>query len=169
VVEECMLRQARFLHRETGLDNLVMAGGVALNCVGNGKLLREGPFKNIWIQPAAGDAGGALGAALCTWYGYLDNPRITSEGVDAQKQTLLGPEFSDEETIEQLAQFGAVYKRVSDDDLYKSTADILAQGKIAGWFQGRMEFGPRALGARSIIGDPRSTSMQATINLKIRQ
>ena len=168
VVEECMLRQARFLHRETGLENLVMAGGVALNCVGNGKLLREGPFKNIWIQPAAGDAGGALGAALCTWYGYLDNPRITSEGVDAQKQTLLGPEFSDEETIEQLAQFGAVYKRVSDDDLYRSTADILAQGKIAGWFQGRMEFGPRALGARSIIGDPRSTSMQATMNLKIK-
>ena len=168
VVEECMLRQARFLHRETGLENLVMAGGVALNCVGNGKLLREGPFKNIWIQPAAGDAGGALGAALCTWYGYLDNPRITSEGVDAQKQTLLGPEFSDEETIEQLAQFGAVYKRVSEDDLYRSTADILAQGKIAGWFQGRMEFGPRALGARSIIGDPRSTSMQATMNLKIK-
>ena len=168
VVEECMLRQARFLHKETGLDNLCMAGGVALNCVGNGKLLREGPFKNIWIQPAAGDAGGALGAALCTWYGYLDKPRLTTETTDSQKQSLLGPEFSDEETLEKVAQFGAVYKRVSGEDLFKTTAELLSKEKVVGWFQGRMEFGPRALGARSIIGDPRSISMQATMNLKIK-
>lgn len=168
VVEECMLRQARFLHKETGLDNLCMAGGVALNCVGNGKLLRAGPFKNIWIQPAAGDAGGALGAALCVWYGYLNNTRLTDEKTDFQKASLLGPEFSDDETIAQLAQFGAVYKRVSKDEVASITADILAQEKIVGWFQGRMEFGPRALGNRSIIGDPRSASMQATMNLKIK-
>lgn len=168
VVEECMLRQARYLHRETGVENLVMAGGVALNCVGNGKLLREGPFKNIWIQPAAGDAGGALGAALCTWYGYLDKPRLTTGTADLQKQSLLGPEFSDEETLQQLTQFGAVYKRVTGDELYNTTADLLAREKIIGWFQGRMEFGPRSLGGRSIIGDPRSTTMQATMNLKIK-
>jgi carbamoyltransferase len=168
VVEECMLRQANYLHKETGLDNLVMAGGVALNCVGNGKLLRNGPFKNIWIQPAAGDAGGALGAALCTWYGYLDKPRLTDEKHDSQSQSLLGPEFSTDEAVDQLAQFGAVYKRVTGDELYKVTADILSQEKVIGWFQGRMEFGPRALGNRSIIGDPRSTEMQANMNLKIK-
>ncbi len=168
VVEECMLRQAKFLHKETGLDNLVMAGGVALNCVGNGKLLREGPFKNIWIQPASGDAGGALGAALCVWYGYLNNPRLTDGETDFQKASLLGPEFSDDEAISQLAQFGAVYHRMSGDEVFKSTADILAQEKVVGWFQGRMEFGPRALGNRSIIGDPRSQGMQATMNLKIK-
>lgn len=168
VVEECMLRQAKYLHKETGLDNLVMAGGVALNCVGNGKLLREGPFKNIWIQPAAGDAGGALGAALCTWYGYLDKPRLTDEKHDSQSQSLLGPEFSTDEAVDQLAQFGAVYRRISGDELYKTTAELLAQEKVIGWFQGRMEFGPRALGNRSIIGDPRSKEMQATMNLKIK-
>jgi carbamoyltransferase len=168
VVEEVMLRQGRFLHKETGLQNLCMAGGVALNCVGNGRLLREGPFKNIWIQPAAGDAGGALGAALCVWYGYLGNERVTNEHTDSQRQSLLGPEFSDDQAVEQLAQFGAVYRRVSHDDLHKVTADILAQEKVVGWFQGRMEFGPRALGNRSIIGDPRSSSMQATMNLKIK-
>lgn len=168
VVEECMLRQAQFLHKETGLDNLCMAGGVALNCVGNGKLLRNGPFKNIWIQPAAGDAGGALGAALCTWYGYLDNPRQANGQIDSQKQSLLGPDFSDEETLAQLAQFGAVTRRVEGEELFKVTADILSQEKVVGWFQGRMEFGPRALGNRSIIGDPRSAAMQATMNLKIK-
>jgi carbamoyltransferase len=136
--------------------------------VGNGKLLREGPFKNIWIQPAAGDAGGALGAALCVWHGYLNNTRLTDEKTDFQKASLLGPEFSDDETIAQLAQFGAVYKRVSKDDVASITADLLAQEKVVGWFQGRMEFGPRALGNRSIIGDPRSASMQATMNLKIK-
>jgi carbamoyltransferase len=168
VVEECMQRQAKFLHKETGVENLVMAGGVALNCVGNGKLLREGPFRNIWIQPASGDAGGALGAALCVWYGYLNNPRLTDGHTDFQRASLLGPEFSDDETISQLGQFGAVYHRVSGDEVFKRTAEILAQEKVVGWFQGRMEFGPRALGNRSIIGDPRSTSMQATMNLKIK-
>ena len=168
VVEECMMRQALYLHKETGLENLCMAGGVALNCVGNGKLLRNGPFKNIWIQPAAGDAGGALGAALCTWYGYLDKPRTTNERTDSQTQSLLGPEFSDDQTIDQVSQFGAVYRRVSGEELYNVTADLLAREKVVGWFQGRMEFGPRALGNRSIIGDPRSTAMQATMNLKIK-
>jgi carbamoyltransferase len=168
VVEECMIRQANFLHKETGLRNLCMAGGVALNCVGNGKLLAQGPFENIWIQPAAGDAGGALGAALCTWYGYLNNPRTTNEQTDSQRASLLGPEFSDDETLTQLAQFGAVTRRVQGDELFKVTADLLAREKVVGWFQGRMEFGPRALGNRSILGDPRSQSMQATMNLKIK-
>jgi carbamoyltransferase len=168
VVEECMMRQALYLHKETGLENLCMAGGVALNCVGNGKLLRSGPFKNIWIQPAAGDAGGALGAALCTWYGYLQKPRVTNEKTDSQSQSLLGPEFTDDQTISQISQFGAVYRRVADDEVCNVTADLLAQEKVIGWFQGRMEFGPRALGNRSIIGDPRSTNMQATMNLKIK-
>jgi carbamoyltransferase len=168
VVEECMLRQANYLHKETGLTNLCMAGGVALNCVGNGKLLANGPFKNIWIQPAAGDAGGALGAALCTWYGYLNNPRVTNELTDSQRASLLGPEFSDDETLAQLSQFGAVTRSVQGDELYKVTADLLSQEKVVGWFQGRMEFGPRALGNRSILGDPRSQAMQATMNLKIK-
>ncbi len=168
VVEECMMRQAAYLHKETGLTNLCMAGGVALNCVGNGKLLAHGPFKNIWIQPAAGDAGGALGAALCTWYGYLNNPRNTNELTDSQRSSLLGPEFSDDETLEQLSQFGAVTRRVQDDELFKVTAELLAQEKVVGWFQGRMEFGPRALGNRSILGDPRSQAMQSNMNLKIK-
>jgi carbamoyltransferase len=168
VVEECMLRQARFLHKESGLDNLCLAGGVALNCVGNGKLLREGPFKNIWIQPAAGDAGGALGAALCTWYGYLDNPRLTDGKKDFQKASLLGPEYSTEEVLEDLSACGAVFKQLSEDDMYTKVAELLAQEKVIGWFQGKMEFGPRALGGRSIIGDARSKSMQSKMNLKIK-
>jgi carbamoyltransferase len=168
VVEECMLRQARFLHRETGLDSLCMAGGVALNCVGNGRVQREGPFKNIFIQPAAGDAGGALGAALCVWYGYLGNTRLTDEKTDFQKASLLGPEYSDDEAVADLAPFGAVYKRVPNEEMFRMSAELLFQEKILGWFQGRMEFGPRALGNRSIIGDPRSTSMQANMNLKIK-
>ncbi len=168
VVEECMLRQARFLHRETGLDNLCMAGGVALNCVGNGRVQREGPFKNIFIQPAAGDAGGALGAALCVWYGYLGNTRLTDEKTDFQKASLLGPEYSDDEAVADLAPFGAVYKRLPYEEMLRTSADLLSQEKILGWFQGRMEFGPRALGNRSIIGDPRSSSMQANMNLKIK-
>jgi len=168
VTEECMLRQARFLHKESGLDNLCLAGGVALNCVGNGKILREGPFKNIWIQPAAGDAGGALGAALCVWYGYLDNPRLTDGERDFQKASLLGPDYKDEEILEQLIEAGAVFKQVNENDLYRTTADLLAQDKVIGWFQGKMEFGPRALGGRSIIGDPRSKSMQSKMNLKIK-
>lgn len=168
VVEECMLRQARFLHKESGLDNLCLAGGVALNCVGNGRLLREGPFKNIWIQPAAGDAGGALGAALCVWYGYLNNPRLTDNTRDAQRASLLGPEFSSEQVIDDLTGLGAVFKELSDDELFTKVADLLAQEKVIGWFQGRMEFGPRALGNRSIIGDARSKTMQSKMNLKIK-
>ena len=168
VVEECMLRQASYLHRETGLKNLVMAGGVALNCVGNGKLLAQGPFENIWIQPAAGDAGGALGAALCTWYGYCDKPRETNERTDLQKASQLGPSYSDKEALQELAQFGAVCRTLDNDDLFETTATLLSEEKVVGWFQGRMEFGPRALGNRSILGDPRSTKMQATMNLKIK-
>lgn len=168
VVEETMLRQARFLHKDTGSDNLCLAGGVALNCVGNGRLLREGPFKNIWIQPAAGDAGGALGAALCVWHGYLDKPRIANTGKDFQRGSYLGPEFSNEQIKEELDQLGAKYKQLTPAELMNKTAELLAAEKVIGWFQGRMEFGPRALGARSIIGDARSSEMQTKMNLKIK-
>lgn len=168
VVEEVMLRQAKYLHRETGLENLCLAGGVALNCVGNGHVLRKGPFKNVWIQPAAGDAGGALGAALCVWYGYLGNTRLTDEKTDAQRNTLLGPAFSEEEVVDALSSVGAVFKQLDWPELFKKTADLLSQEKVVGWFQGRMEFGPRALGGRSILGDPRSKQMQSKMNLKIK-
>lgn len=168
VIEEAMLRQANYLHKESGLDNLCLAGGVALNCVGNGRVLREGPFKNIWIQPASGDAGGALGAALCVWYGYLNNERKVDGKRDLQQASLLGNEYSNEEVIEALQEFGAVFQQVDDSTLFKKTAEHLAQEKVIGWFQGRMEFGPRALGGRSIIGDPRSASMQSKMNLKIK-
>ena len=168
VVEECMLRQARYLQKETGLDNLCLAGGVALNCVGNGRVLREGPFKNIWIQPAAGDAGGAFGAALCVWYGYLDNTRLTDGKKDFQKASLLGPDFPNDVVRDRLDSIGAKYRAISEPQLFDTVADLLSQEKIIGWFQGRMEFGPRALGNRSIIGDPRSKGMQSKMNLKIK-
>jgi carbamoyltransferase len=168
VTEEVMLRLARTLQRETGTDYLCMAGGVALNCVGNGRVLREGPFKGIWIQPAAGDAGGALGAALCTWHQYLDHPRSVSGSGDAMKGSYLGPSFSDEEIQAFLNQLGAPYTAVRDEELCDRVAAELAAGKVIGWFQGRMEFGPRALGSRSIIGDARSTTMQSVMNLKIK-
>ena len=170
VVEEVMLRQARYIHKETGLDNLCLAGGVALNCVGNGRVLREGPFKNLWIQPAAGDAGGALGAALCVWYGYLDNPRLTdgSSLKDSQRSSLLGPSYSQEETKQALDALGAVYRELDEDTLLEEAAEILANENVVGHFNGKMEFGPRALGNRSIIGDPRSQSMQSKMNLKIK-
>ncbi len=168
VVEEVMLRQARYLHKETGLDSLCLAGGVALNCVGNGRVLREGPFKNLWIQPAAGDAGGALGAALCVWYGYLDNPREATDKQDFQQGSYLGPSFSNDEIKAELDSLGAKYKVLSDDQLYPEVASLLGNEKVIGWFQGRMEFGPRALGGRSIIGDPRSSEMQTKMNLKIK-
>jgi len=168
VTEETMLRQARFLHKETGLDNLCMAGGVALNCVGNGRILREGPFKNIWIQPASGDAGGALGAALCVWYGYLNKPREVDNVHDLQKGSLLGPSYSTAETVSELSKYQAVFKQYDDRELFDVVADLLSQDKVIGWFHGNMEFGPRALGARSIIGDPRSKSMQSKMNLKIK-
>jgi carbamoyltransferase len=168
VTEEAMLRTARHVHQQTGMKNLVMAGGVALNCVGNGKILRDGPFENIWIQPAAGDAGGSLGAALFVWYQLLDHPRTTNP-FDLQKGSLLGPSYSDEDIATFLEGQGGVYTTARTmDDLYSQVADLLAEEKVVGWFQGRMEFGPRALGGRSIIGDPRSQKMQSVMNLKIK-
>jgi carbamoyltransferase len=145
-----------------------LAGGVALNCVGNGRLLREGPFKNIWIQPAAGDAGGALGAALCVWYGYLKNKRVADNKHDFQQASLLGPQYSHQEIKRQLDEIGAVYHELGEGEISTRVADELAKEKIIGWFQGRAEFGPRALGGRSIIGDARSKIMQSKMNLKIK-
>jgi len=168
VTEDAVLAMGRTIHRETGMKNLVMAGGVALNCVANGRLLREGPFEDIWIQPAAGDAGGALGAALFAWYQLLDNPRAPRV-VDQQKGSYLGPRFSSSDVSQFLDGARATYSRAaSEAELVDRVAALLEQEKIVGWFQGRMEFGPRALGARSIIGDPRSPKMQATMNLKIK-
>ncbi len=168
VTEDIMLRIGQDLHQRTGMDHLVLAGGVALNCVANGRLLREGPFDQIWIQPAAGDAGGALGAATFVWHQLLGNPR-TTQRPDSQKGSFLGPEFSNEEVEAFLKETGTPYHHFADDaELFERTVDILSDGKIVGWCRGRMEFGPRALGARSIIGDPRSAKMQATMNLKIK-
>jgi len=168
VTEEAMLRMCRHLHRQTGQENLVLAGGVALNCVANGRVLREGPFRRIWIQPAAGDAGGALGAAWFVWHQLLDRPRTAAPG-DRQHGSLLGPSFSSDEIAAFLASQGAKAERFTDEAaLFENVAALLAAGKIIGWFQGKMEFGPRALGARSILGDPRSPAMQATMNLKVK-
>jgi carbamoyltransferase len=169
VTEEVMLRMARHVHQSTGIENLVLAGGVALNCVGNGKILREGPFENIWIQPAAGDAGGALGTALFIWHQLLQNPR-TSRRSDSQKGSLLGPAFTDQQIQTFLnEQPTATFTTCdSDDELCNQVTDLIAQEKVIGWFQGRMEFGPRALGARSILGDARSLKMQSVMNLKIK-
>jgi carbamoyltransferase len=158
----------RHLHAQTGQKNLVLAGGVALNCVANGRLLREGPFESIWIQPAAGDAGGALGGALFVWYQLLEKPRAP-KGQDSQKGSFLGPRFSRDAIERFLTAKGVSYHRFGDEDtLLDHVVELLAQGKVVGWFHGRMEFGPRALGARSILGDPRSPRMQATMNLKIK-
>ncbi len=167
VTEEVMLRMARHVHKETGMENLCLAGGVALNCVGNGRLLREGPFKRIWIQPAAGDAGGAVGVALLIHHKILGHPRSTQPG-DSMKGAYLGPAFSDAEIQRYLESAGAVYEVLSYQDLIARTGCLLAQEKIVGWLNGRMEFGPRALGARSILGDPRSPRTQAVMNLKIK-
>ncbi|MFM9069440.1 MAG: carbamoyltransferase [Planctomycetota bacterium] len=168
VTEEVMLRSARHAHRITGLKTLVLAGGVALNCVGNGRILREGPFENIWIQPAAGDAGGALGAALFTWHQLLNRPRAIT-GHDSQNGSFLGPTFTDEEARVALDALGAVYEvSATDDELCERVANLIADGNVVGWVQGRMEFGPRALGARSILGDARNRSMQSVMNLKIK-
>ncbi len=168
VTEEIVLALGRSIYRQTGMKNLVLAGGVALNCVANGKLLREGPFDDIWIQPAAGDAGGALGAALFTWYQLLQKPR-TVDGRDTQQGSLLGPRFSSAEIRDYLDKKGVAYLHLSaETDLFNHVASQLADGKIVGWFHGRMEFGPRALGARSILGDARSPVMQAQMNLKIK-
>jgi carbamoyltransferase len=168
VTEEAMLRMARETHRRTGLKNLVMAGGVALNCVANGRILREGPFDHIWIQPAAGDAGGALGAGLFVWHQLLNKPR-QARASDSQKGSLLGPAFSDEEIDAALRAAATESEHFADErELLAAVARLLGDGKIVGWFSGRMEFGPRALGARSILGDPRHPSMQAAMNLKIK-
>jgi carbamoyltransferase len=167
VTEEIVLRLARTIHRETGADNLCLAGGVALNCVANGRLVREGPFGEIWIQPAAGDAGGALGAALATWHQYLGNGRRLNGG-DSMSGSYLGPRFSDSQISGYLDSIGASYTRLGDGELFHRLAEILEAENVVGWFQGRMEFGPRALGGRSIIGDPRSNTMQSVMNLKIK-
>jgi carbamoyltransferase len=168
VTEEIMLRMAREAHRQTQLKNLVLAGGVALNCVANGRLLREGPFENIWIQPAAGDAGGALGAAAFVWYHLMNKPR-SIDGYDRQHGSLLGPRYANEQIAQFLAERALPHRRHDNEgELLRCVAQMLAEGRIVGWFQGRMEFGPRALGARSIIGDARNPNMQATLNLKIK-
>ena len=168
VTEEVMMRMARTAHRETGLESLCLAGGVGLNCVGNGKLLREGPFKHLWIQPAAGDAGGALGVAQLIWHRHCQKPRMVTPGTDSMKGAYLGPQFSPEEIERFLEAQGAGYVRLEPAELRRRTAGMLAEEKIVGWFNGRMEFGPRALGSRSILGDPRSPKMQAQMNIKIK-
>jgi carbamoyltransferase len=168
VCEEIMLRMSRTVHRDTGLENLCLAGGVALNCVGNGRILREGPFENIWIQPAAGDAGGALGIAQLIWHRRLGQPRTVVAERDSMNGAYLGPGFADGEIERYLQSVGAAYRKLGRDELLSDVADVLANEKIVGWFNGRMEFGPRALGSRSIIGDARSPRMQAQMNLKIK-
>ena len=168
VTEEVMLKMARHVKKETGMKYLCLAGGVALNCVSNGKLLRSGLFEDIWIQPAAGDAGGAVGCALLTWFQYLNNRREADNKSDLMQGAYLGPGF-DDPTIERfLNKNGYAYRLLSDEDLLDTVADLIADEKVIGWFQGRMEFGPRALGARTIIGDARSPEMQKKMNLKIK-
>jgi carbamoyltransferase len=168
VTENVMLRMTRALHSEFGIDNLCMAGGVALNCVANGEILRDGRFRNVWIQPAAGDAGGALGAALLAHHRYLDADRIAPANRDAMRGSYLGPAYSQDEINAALTSAGAVFDVVDEDTMIETTADALDAGMVIGWFQGRMEFGPRALGGRSIIADPRNPKTQRNLNLKIK-
>jgi carbamoyltransferase len=169
VTEDAMLKAARHVHKQTRSRNLCLAGGVALNCVGNGRILREGPFENIWIQPAAGDAGGALGAALYVWYQLLDNSRTAATCSDSMHGSRLGPAFTDQEVRSALDKAGAKYTMLPDDDsLCERVAELMTKEMVIGWFQNRMEFGPRALGARSIIGDARSPALQSTMNVKIK-
>ncbi|MBX4189730.1 carbamoyltransferase [Candidatus Parcubacteria bacterium] len=169
VTEDIMLKLANHVYKETGQKNLCLAGGVALNCVANGRILREGPFNDIWIQPAAGDAGCALGSALFAWYQYLGNTREASGKYDMQQGSYLGPSFSDKEIKYFLDMKDIPYRyKEKDDDLFEEAADLLASEHVVGWFQGRMEFGPRALGARSILGDARSSTIQSQMNLKIK-
>jgi len=167
-VEEIVLKMTRSLAKETESKNLCLAGGVALNCVANGKILRDAAFENIWVQPAAGDAGGALGAALCAYHLFQKQPRTPNGEMDAMQGSYLGPEFSQSEIEQRLAAAGGKYSVLSDQDVTDVTAQALADEKAIGWFQGRMEFGPRALGGRSILGDPRSPAMQKTLNLKVK-
>jgi carbamoyltransferase len=168
VTEEAVLRLSRALANETGARNLCLAGGVALNCVANGKVLRDGRFERLWVQPAAGDAGGALGAALAAYHLELDRPRQLSNRIDGMSGSYLGPTFGEAEIRNRLAAAGAVFECLDDDEVIDRTARMLAEEKAVGWFQGRMEFGPRALGARSILADARSPTMQRTLNLKIK-
>jgi len=168
VVEEVVLKLAKGVAKTTGEKNLCLAGGVALNCVANGKLLKEKVFEHLWIQPAAGDAGGALGAALGAYHIMLNQPRKVNQGTDAMKGSYLGPEFSLQEVSEKLTNCGAVFETLSGDEVIEKAARALANGKAVGWMNGRMEFGPRALGCRSIIADPRSPTMQKSLNLKVK-
>ncbi|MGE0679741.1 MAG: carbamoyltransferase, partial [Candidatus Binatia bacterium] len=168
VTEEVMLRLARTLHRETKMDALCLAGGVALNCVGNGRILREGPFNDLWIQPAAGDAGGAIGAALVAWHQLEEQPRNANNTSDSMQGGFLGPAFSTEEIESFLRKSAIPYMCLNDEELYRRVAKELAAGKVVGWLQGRMEFGPRSLGGRSILGDARNPTMQSAMNLKIK-
>ncbi len=175
VTEDIVLKLGKHVYKETGMKYLTLAGGVALNCVANGKLLREGPFEDIWIQPAASDAGGALGAALTGWYSYFEKPRNldgsfsqNSRFQDSMKGSYLGPEFSDDEILEFLNREEINYERIDKEKVPKVVSALIAEEKVIGWFQGRMEFGPRALGARSIIADARSPKMQKQMNLKIK-
>ena len=167
VTEEIMIKLARSLKKEYNLENLCLAGGVALNCVANGKILKEKIFKNIWIQPAAGDAGGSLGAALALWHIEQNNPRKINLN-DSMNGSYLGPEYNQNEIADELTNAGAIFDIISEDELLEKTAKDLSNGEAIGWFQGRMEFGPRALGGRSILGDPRSPEMQKNLNLKVK-
>jgi carbamoyltransferase len=168
VTEEVVLRLTRSIAAETGAENLCLAGGVALNCVANGKVLRDGRFKGLWMQPAAGDAGGSLGAALCAYYLFKKQPRVLPASGDAMAGAYLGPEFGQGDIEERLRRMGARFEVLDDAQLIESTTAALVEGKAVGWFQGRMEFGPRALGARSILGDARSPEMQSVLNLKVK-
>jgi carbamoyltransferase len=168
VTEEVVLRLARTLHHDTGAENLCLAGGVALNCVANGRILRESPYKGLWIQPAAGDAGGAIGAALTAWHAFENQGREIDGRRDAMGGALLGPSYSNDEIELLLQRKQAPYTRLTDEILFERLAEEISAGKIVGWFQGRMEFGPRALGARTILGDARNPTMQSVMNLKIK-
>ena len=167
VTEEIMIKLAKSIKNEYDLENLCLAGGVALNCVANGKILKEKIFKNIWIQPAAGDAGGSLGAALALWYIEQNNKRNINSN-DSMNGSYLGPEYNQNEIEEELNKIGAIFNVINEDELLDKTAKDLSNGEAIGWFQGRMEFGPRALGGRSILGDPRSSEMQKNLNLKVK-
>lgn len=168
VCEEIVIRLATTMYKETDSSYLCLAGGVALNCVANGKVLKAVPFKDIWIQPAASDAGGALGAAFFVWYQYLNNKRLILQDSDSMKGGYLGPSFNNQEVKIALQKHSAIYQEYNDEDLLIEVAKKINEGKVIGWFQGRMEFGPRALGNRSIIGDPRNKMMQTTMNMKIK-
>src|SRR5262249_922711 len=168
VTEDVVIRLTSSLAKEYGIPNLCLAGGVALNCVANGKVLRSGAFKHIWVQPAAGDAGGALGAALAAHHQHFEQDRALSQGHDGMQGAYLGPAFGQSEIESRLARAGARFAVLPDEALVDESVDALMMEKALGWFQGRMEFGPRALGARSILGDPRSPTMQSTLNLRVK-